>query len=145
MSAINAASRRPAGLMLLIMAIAVSMNYHANPTHNWLTALVAAIEKNAVWKWLGEYIKTRYVQVVHSLWIASAAFLGAPQHTALLVTVFMTVLTMMMNPTTTYDVFLQCTFVFFILAVRQQTYRLLLVIALIATIIAGHAFLRYSF
>lgn len=143
--AISSAAKRPIGLALLIFAVLLSVNYSADKSNNWITQLVASLNKSDTWKWLGNYINTHQAQTLHSVWIAAVCFLATSISTATLVSIVFVGLTLHMSAANTSTFVLQCVLTFFILAIRKPNIRALLVLVTALLVVFGSLFANYSF
>lgn len=146
-SAIASTAKRPVGVLLLIVTIIFTINYNSDPTHvnNWITKWAAKLEENAVWKWLGTYLKDKSLQVVQSMWLVTVCFLSTNYTLATLSSVILTALNLSFPATTNWDTILQALFTFIVLAVRNPGFKLVAIFAFIIAFMSGHIFTKVNF
>lgn len=141
---IRASSRRTIGLLLLVFTALLTLNYNSNETDNWITKAADKIIMNDVWGWLGSFIKSHILQVLHCFWLTTVSFLATNPELAIIVSLIMSVLTLSMTAATNMDITLQCLFVYLLLSLRNSVMRILVLIALVTAVIMGHAFKNYG-
>lgn len=144
---ITSATARPIGLIMLLVAIAFTINYNSDTTHkvNWISTWATKLQAKATWKWLGDYLAGKSLQFVHSLWLSTAAFLGARPALAFIVSIIAFIITLSLQAATTLDITLQALFLFFLLAARNSAIRVIAIILFILAIIFGHTLQQLDF
>lgn len=145
-SAISRSARRPLGIMFLVLAIALTINYNSDPDHklNWITTLVTKLQTKTAWKWLGDYLSTRVKQLVHSSWLVATSFLATRPDIATILALVLTAITLSLSPTTDWDITLQCLVIYLFFGVRNYIIRILTVVLFFALLLWGKAFIEYS-
>jgi len=143
-AALTSASNRAIGVVILLFTVLVTINYKSDETNNWITTIITKIKNNASWSWLGKYLLDRKLQIVHSCWLITAAFLSSPANRALLLGALLSLVTLAVNKTTDRDVILQSIILFAVTAIRKRIYKYLIIIIAILLIIQGHVFVKWS-
>lgn len=143
-AAIQGASNRTIGVLMLVLTMAVIMNTaKANPS--WLAKLMGKIKANAAWKWLGDYLEPRIPQICHSLLLTTSLFLSTAINKAALLSLILSGITISVNKTTDTDVYLQCIAIFMFFAVRNKFIKYITIVTVIALIAAGHLLQTWNF
>lgn len=143
-SAIKGATTRPIGLIIFLIVVLITINYLSKTNNNWILTFITKLVQNETWKWLGEWLNNRKLNIVHALWLLATCFLATRAEQAVVAATLLCGITLVCKTTDNTDALLQCISTYFIFAFRKPMYRVGAICATALLVVYGQVYKQFS-